>query len=262
MIPERAIGLPMRTPELGIVDSGVLLPKALEFYTSTLTTELQQIYEAGNNAVIRMEGLRAQGFVPEGVLESNHDHIMQSLEMAKEYKEKYPQLGEVIDFEIIQIMILMHDCGEFVIGDIQPVERSKKQERLKAIESFVAQKKVLALIPDKKMREEAIELYRRYNRNDPKDSEVQMARFIDKAQGTTRVAETVFNVRENPDKAIVIANHLWQTVPRMMEPANNLLYYLDEKNSNALQSIIDYELGLLGRFGPRYVATTFMNGIK
>jgi 5'-deoxynucleotidase YfbR-like HD superfamily hydrolase len=262
MIPEQVRSLPMRTPELGIVDSGALLPKALAFYASTLSTELQQVYEAGNNAVIRMEGLRAQGFVPEGVEESNHDHIMQSLEMAKEYKEKYFQLGEEIDFELVQIMILMHDCGEFVIGDIKPVDRSKKEERLKAIESFVAQKKVLALIPDKEMRSKTIETYRRYNRNDPKDSEVQMARFIDKAQGTTRVAEAVFNVRENPNKAIVIANHLWQTVPRMMEPANNLLYYLDGENSIAMQAIIDYELGLLGRFGPRHVATTFMNGIK
>lgn len=250
-------------PPKGIIVSETLLPDAQHFYDWVLPPELQRKYEDLNDGIVRMGGLRENGFVPEGFRETNLDHIINLLEMAREYKERCPALDERVNFAEAQKIILLHDAGELVVGDIKPVGRSPREERLKIVEPYLAKKCVFSEIPNQEARSCVIGLYNAYIENDPENLTVQMAHFIDKAQGTTRVAEIVFNVYRMQEKATQIGLHLWMTVSKMMAPAINLLTNLETREERgAMREIILGEIRLLEKYAPKYVGVAFRMGVE
>lgn len=257
-----------RQPPLPVRFSDALLPKAQEFYDSVLPRPLQQRYERANTTVIRMKSLREKGFpIPPDFQESNLEHIVSSMHMAREYQESHPALGHVIDFDTVQILLGMHDSGELAqdIGDVNPLYRTHRDEARKRYEPIAAKKAILSQIPDPQAREQVIALYDRYIADDPNDLEVQMAHFIDKAQGTTRVAEVAFNQHraENPQQVGAIETHLWKTIPRMMTPAMHLMVALPEQEHRAaMREIVMGELELLGKYAPAHVPQTFQKGLS
>lgn len=244
----------------------VLLPGVKIRYNAALSANKQDQYERGLHSIIRQETMRSKGFpLSPDKTESDLEHTYAGLVMAMDYLSQYPILGNYINFEEVQTMYIMHDAGEIIVGDVSPVDRTLKEEQRKRLEPYLAKRRIFSQIPDPFQRDTAIAYFNRYQRNDPNDLEVQMTRFIDKAQGTTRVAHEAFNLYavQSDEVKKDIALHLWSTLPRMIEPAINLLVGLE--NRQAKQAIAEITLGELKeleKYGPKEVARTYMRAIE
>lgn len=255
------------SPELPVRFKDVLLPDAQKFYDWVLTPQLQYQYENALHGVKRMKGIRDKGFpLPEGFSESNQEHVVDAMRMAREYSLGYPDISRAIRFGRVQILLGVHDSGELAekVGDVQPTNRSRRDEARKRLEPIAARKAVISQVPNSHAKTEVQKHYSRYQLNNPYDLEVQMARFIDKAQGTTRVAHIAFNAENVTDDTTLnrMRLHLWETVPRMMEPASHLLVGLLTREAREnMRQILMNELGLLEKYGPSEVARAYMRGV-
>lgn len=242
-----------------------LLPPALSRYDA-LGSDIQEAHAQMLSGVKRMGTARKKGFlIDPSFIETNREHVGTSLEMALEYSDNYPILNDYIRFDGVQTMLLHHDDGEGVpsIGDVPVVDRTEADERRKKLEHRAAGMYVFSHIPDPDARKVVKSHYKVYAANDPKNLDVQMTRFIDKAQGTTRAAEIAFNVEEhinrgNTETAEKIREHLFNTIPRMMEPAVNLLTYLPEQRAReAMREIIFHEFSRLEQVGASDIVQPF-----
>ncbi|MBP6913485.1 MAG: hypothetical protein KBC00_02660 [Candidatus Levybacteria bacterium] len=241
-----------------------LLPASLDRFNK-LTIEEQRIYIAAMGGVERMKSIREQGFpIPRDFKETNLDHVQDALGIAREYYEKFPRLSEFIEFPVVQDDLIVHDIAEsnIAIDDRTPVNRTAQDEKAKRLEPY-AGIRFLRRISDPEQREYWKDIYVKHNLKDPNNLNVQMAVFIDKAQGTTRAAEIAFNTHNVSDEATFIKMrlHLWETIPRMMEPAMNLLIGLPTQESREdMRKIVMHELGFLERYGPKDIVRTIKKG--
>ncbi len=249
-----------------------LLTGALVYYDH-LSPFNQQWYERELSRVQRMELIREEGFLaahPEHS-ETDLDHYIESLDMASEYKAHYPALEIAgINWDMVHIFTTSHDCGELAdkVGDVRPVKRTRKDEARKRLEPKAARIAILSMIPDPIFRRDVSEDYNYYvnyakNRikGAPIDINVEMARFIDKAQGIARSAEIAFNVGTvDFETAQRMAVHLLGTendvgtVRGMIDPALELIAALPTHEARqAMKEILKGELELIGKFAPSQV---------
>ena len=240
-----------------------LLPEAAVIYAARVPKKARQAHEKRQDGVMRMGGMVMKGLIdPKEATESNLQHYDASFGMALEYKRDYPVLENSVDWVLVQQFSGLHDTGEMcpIIADVPVTNRSHRDEARKRLEPKVAKRIIEEYIPDPEDQLYWLGLYDRYQANRPEDISVQMARFIDKAQGTTRVADKVFNIHApgGDEKRGKIAEHLWLTVPRMLEPATNLMVHLPTvAERSAMKDILLGELKLLAQHGPPEVAETF-----
>ncbi|MGE5041562.1 MAG: HD domain-containing protein [Candidatus Levyibacteriota bacterium] len=242
-----------------------LLPQALEFFNRFQPSE-QKLFAASMAGVVRMKGLREKKFpIPEDFIETNLDHVRSLMEIAYEYHATYPELREHIDFNSVQKKLLVHDIGEAhpVIGDRPPVGRTQEDEQAKRLEPY-AGVRILRNISDPELREETISHYKEYSSKDPHNIEVQMAAFIDKVQGTVRVAHIAFNLEKaNPETQKSIREHLWATVIQMQDHMDRLLVLLPTQEAReAMYRLGQREFAIFKQYAPPEIAKTYLTRLN
>jgi len=242
-----------------------LFPEARQFYES-IPEGLRDQYERGLYRVQRGGFFIAQGFPnAKDFNETDLEHVVLGEERIKNSMETYPVLQKYINRADTQVAFGGHDSGEthLRINDVPPFGRTPREEIVKRLEPWAAHL-VIAKIPNPRVREETLLLYDRYIENDPKDLEIQFARYTDRAQGTIDPARLVFKIngatREQRRK---VTEHLWIMVARMVEPAINLITYLPtEEAREAVKEIVFTDLAELKKYGPMQVPETFEKGFS
>lgn len=159
----------------------------------------------------------------------NDGHVRNLVQDAKQIGTSTIDLPKFIDFSDVQRLNMVHDVGELdhYPNDVSPYNRTKRDVARKRHEPRVAHK-ILRRIINPRIKEKALELYDRYQVDDPKDLTVQMARYLDKKDGTITYAHVLFNMAElsDPKDATRLDHHLWQTIGQYMKPVINLLMNL------------------------------------
>lgn len=246
--------------------SGSLSPEAKQFYENNIPQDLRSGFEEGLDRIKRGAFFLSEGFPnAEEFQETDLEHIVAGEETIKIHMETYPILRSYINPTETQLIYGVHDCGEIhpSIGDVQPFNRTGRDERRKRLEPFAARTLMLR-IPNPRAQEEIRLMYDRFIENHPRDLEVQLARYIDKAQGTVDPAGLVFKMEGATDEQKKkITQHMWHMIPRMVEPALNLLTYLPtEEAREAVRRIVLEDLSQLKQHGPEEVLETFEKGFS
>jgi hypothetical protein len=123
----------------------------------------------------------------------------------------------------------------------------------------------LGKIGDPETRWKALQYYNRYHKNDPADLEAQMVHLIDKAQGTTRRADLIFDTSRvmNEKKKYDIKFHLWQTAGNMYLPAEKLIENLsDQETKSEVKEIVVLEYERLANVGHQEIADAYSGRIR
>lgn len=246
--------------------NNALFPEVKQLFNS-LPIDVQIEFKMGLDKVNRGNFFRVRGFPnAQRFRETDYEHTIAGEERLFSYFNIYPKLGETVNRSETQVAYGIHDSGEIhpTIGDVDPFGRTSRDEKRKRLEPWAAKKFILSKIPDEKIKEDVLFLYERYQENNPKDLEIQLARYIDKSQGTVDPARLVFNMKNaTEEQKRKITEHLWFMIPRMVEPAINLLTYLPtEESREAIRRIVLADLGELKKYGPREVIETFEQGFS
>lgn len=272
--PELYLQSPEKSPEAGLPVriSDALLPETKVWY-DLLQPDLQDAYEQELHTIDRMGALREKlrtvaatdmsiSHMPETIppgTETNLHHVYETEALAAGVAKGYPALAEHINFVDVQKIILGHDVGEIGVDD-QPAlkaDMTPEQRRRKNLEPWFG-RNILEKIPDPTLREEALTFYSRYQEKNPRDMEVQMAQFLDKAQGTTSIAHASRGFLRDPQKSEIVHNHLVQTLPNMLSSYGNLLVYLPtEEARESIKQIMDSVISQIEAFGHTEAAANF-----
>ncbi len=160
----------LRTTELPEHLRDNLLPRAQEWIDKTFTSQQQHQIETGLNGVIRMSGLRKKGFpIPQDFQQTNLVHEINMLREARELASTKPELSKHIDFSEVQIYVYGHDVPEMLdkVGDVQPTNRTRRDEARKRLEHMAAKNFLIPQIMDPEMRADALRRYKEYEAAHP-----------------------------------------------------------------------------------------------
>ncbi len=241
-----------------------LLPEALDFVNRFSPSE-HLLFKAGMASIVRMQYVRDHGFpIPDGYIETNLDHTYSAEEIAREYHDQYPALRDSVNFAHVQKMLRVHDIGEahVAIGDRPPADRTEEDEHAKRLEPLAGER-LLNHIQDSGLREETIGYYREVTSKDKNNIDVQMAAFIDKVQGTLRVADVLFKMDDvdNRTQALIRA-HLWEVLPKIQDHFSRVMVLLSDQDAReAMHEIGKKEFAMLSTYGPKEVAKAALQGI-
>lgn len=172
-------------------------PHLLNYVNKPLKIQLQDMFnaeirEAYEETLYQVKRWSHSSTLPirPGFKESNLEHTAGMLDILNEWNSKhFKYLPARIDYRQTALMIIMHDSGEAIVGDAPsqgPLRESPFWVRRKRQEPKMAQRYILSLIPDEKVRQEMEDLYHRFEKQNPNDLEALATRFLDKIQGTTR----------------------------------------------------------------------------
>lgn len=205
----------------------ILLPDAKRAFTSAGDKSFRNEFVRTLGKVQRMKLLEEIGLMLPGVRRQyNDEHTYDICADALRINNTTKELPKWIDFARVQLGAIVHDIGESndAVSDVQPYNRTKKDEAKKRLEPW-AGRMVIYKIPNPKVRELALGVYREHIEDDPRNLNVQMTRYLDKRDGTITYAEAIFNLNEvaDPEVAKKMTNHLWHTVGEFMKPVHNLM---------------------------------------
>ena len=127
--------------------------------------------------------------------ESDYDHVLSMLKISQEYKENNPDLS--INFNQVELLILLHDGGEIVTGDISLHHSSLDEAEIKEIKKFESRAfppLILRRVGDLSVRKTLSNLYKRYESrlNNPSDSESHLVKLIDMVQGNKFALDNIY----------------------------------------------------------------------
>jgi hypothetical protein len=168
------------SPEKSILLKDDLLPAAKNWVNWCFTPLQQKQIELGLDTVIRMEGLRTKKFpVPDDFFQTNLDHTHNIIKDAKHIHATKKEMSKYINFSDVQIDGFGHDIPEILrnVGDVQPTERTKRDWARKRLEHIAAKNYLIPLIKDPEARADALRRYIEYEKADPSNLEVQMAKY-------------------------------------------------------------------------------------
>lgn len=253
-----------KTPELPICLKDKLLPEAKAWIDRVFTPSQQYLIENGLHGVSRMKGIRDKGFpIPSDFIQTNLEHEANILGNAKEIHDTNPALAKSLNFADVQIYAYGHDIPEMLdkVGDVQPTERTKRDQARKRLEYRAAVGFLIPHIESPESRNDALRRYREYVEADPDNLEVQMARYLDQRDGTITYAHLAFNVHEvhSPIIMVKMKLHLYETLPKLIAPAVNLLVGLPTGEARKeMRSIFIGDLRTLEKYAPPGVALPYI----
>lgn len=137
-------------------------------------------YHTALDSVLRWQ----DGVLPLDKVETDKDHVDRSLGILREIGDEIPEIASELSFRTAAEIIYVHDAGEIVAKDLarshpdfdilKPVQ--KRKERLAF---WLLSGKYIA---DPVLRDNARELFDRYDNYDPTDKEATIAKLVDKLQ--------------------------------------------------------------------------------
>lgn len=171
-----------------------------------ISPELRALYEERLHEVKRWGRNASQDYgdnsylpIREGFEESDLEHTCGMLQILQDLRDTLVYLPQEISVRDATIMIILHDSGEIVVGDVPGygVERqNQKNKKRKKIEPKAAEKFILEKVQDEEIREEFRRLYHRFQGQAPGDREAILTKWLDKLQGTTFVGvKNVFDFK-------------------------------------------------------------------
>jgi len=127
--------------------------------------------------------------------ESDYDHVLSMLKINQECQQNNPDLS--INFNQVELIILLHDGGEIITGDIALNHASLSKEEIKEIkklESRAFPPLILRKVGNLPVRKTLSNLYRRYESRseNPNDSESHLVKLIDMAQGNKFAFDNIY----------------------------------------------------------------------
>lgn len=132
--------------------------------------------------------------VTTSVKESNYNHILEMLKLSSEIQK----LGiSQINFKEIELMILIHDGGEIITGDM-PLNHSKKVDfvkKIKRIEPKCFNRFILNNLENGSEKDNLRSLYYRYEhrQKNPNDLSANLVKLIDTFQGNIFGLKNVYD---------------------------------------------------------------------
>lgn len=129
--------------------------------------------------------------------ETNLEHIQEMLVLVNYVERDMPDLAGFLDMETVRLMVLIHDVGEIITGDItyadQKVEDAADRHQS---EEEAAHRLITFAVQDRAERSKLIKVYDRYEANKSKakkkDLEALFVKFIDIIQALKFGGENIF----------------------------------------------------------------------
>lgn len=229
--------------------AGALFPEVQNFYNDVLSASQQTVLEKGFHKVLRMGEVVEKEDIPIQNRESDLEHIIAACEMTRDLHTRFPVLRGPLSFSRIQRLLLVHDLGELVVGDMPTRHKTPEQQGMKDREPTEG-RRVINRIKDPNARAEVRTLYDSYISNDQNDVDVQMARLIDKMQGLRGIASRTAPLLDDKEVKRKMREHLIETIPGAMEPVLRLTVLLPEQNQReAIEQIANEELARVEEAG-------------
>lgn len=228
---------------------GQLRPDARATYMKAFVS-LQQArhFEDSQDKVCRLSDSRFAR-ITQGIRESNLDHVVEALGMVREL-EGLPHFAKAVDLGSVGLSVVVHDVGEsYCSSDVAaagPDRENPYGRRIKEMEPRLA-RRVISQIKDPSIRTQAQDLYDRFLAQDPYDTVSLTARFIDKAQGTTRGGARAYDpnrwwdLLDNDEERYALLGQLKSHTALMLEGVTKPLVLLARViPDQARHEIIDY----------------------
>lgn len=241
-----------------------LLLAAENWVGQCFTPFQQKQIEHGLNSVVRMTGLRVKGFpIPGDFIQTNLGHTKNIIKDAKDIHTTKKEISKYINLSDVQIFGYGHDIPEVLhkVGDVQPTDRTRRDWARKRLEHIAAKNYLIPLIKNPEARADALRRYKEYEIADPNNLEVQMAKYLDQKDGTVAYSHIIFNrfQVETTDVLNAMRLHLYETLPKMISPAINLLVGLPTREARSeMRDILVNDLRVLDKFAPSGIAGPYI----
>lgn len=133
----------------------------------------------------------------ESLEDNDYNHVLEMLKINQQFRE----IGlSSVNFDTVELMILVHDGGEIITDDISSNNKSQDSsiKKIKELEPRVFGPLIIRQIKGSAMlsyRRTLNQLYRRYEsrQNNPSDVESHLVKLIDMCQGNSYGLENVYS---------------------------------------------------------------------
>jgi 5'-deoxynucleotidase YfbR-like HD superfamily hydrolase len=126
------------------------------------------------------------------------EHVLEMLVSVNEMERDCPNLAQVVDLEVLRLMIILHDSGETLRGDVPASEHVKATQNDRKMRKQLELSWTLRLIrtiPDPQTRKKFSDIARRENNRAQDDLEAHLCKFFDSVSDLEFGAAHVFDAR-------------------------------------------------------------------
>lgn len=168
------------------------------------------------------------------------DHVQGMLDLVNYLEKNYPKISLALSMNDLRLMIIVHDFGETLRGDVPLIEQNNKDRpKQKYFEGLWAQR-LIRIIENEDLRKRISNLYDRQHHKSPGDFEAHIMKLIDVNQGNMFGAEHIFQVRRNhnfgykscgsnrkPEYFINLCKNVVYAAPKDKEVLNGIIKFFN-----------------------------------
>ena len=167
-------------------------------YQQLVPAKLSKEYAESLAGVMRWRGNNGDQLINPEFQENNLEHVLELIEWMNEIENHYPLLwqevcqGDRLKWMDLMGMLIIHDSGEIIVGDIQrsdPEFYKEKGIRHKKKEAIMAKRLIRKNLPEKA--DLLLGYYERYDKRESTDKLVVLGHILDKAQAAQNVAKHI-----------------------------------------------------------------------
>ncbi len=172
--------------------------------------------------------------------ESDLDHEIGMLNIVTDVEHTYPYLSRELDLTVVRFFVVEHDIGEIITKDYPAVgiyRNTPEAQRAKRLEEYCAIM-ILRNIPDSELRAHAIQLFKRYEKQECAES--RFVKLIDSIQGNQTVIRHILNYKDQgmdkPEPWMDM--HVKQSLQKTVDRALNLRSMLSHRAQEDLDTLL------------------------